>query len=79
MHNLAAFHHPDGSGHSFVVGMVQEVDKLNPALAARLLTAFEQWRSLAPSAYKSAKASLDVLSESALSENTKDILDRMIG
>ena len=79
MHNLAAFHHPDGSGHSFVVKMVQEVDKLNPALAARLLTAFEQWRSLAPSAHKSAKANLDILSESALSENTKDILDRTMG
>ena len=78
MHNLAAFHHPDGSGHSFVVGMVQEVDKLNPALAARLLTAFEQWRSLAPDARQSAEKSLISLSKLQLSQNTSDIIGRTL-
>ena len=79
MHNLEAFHHPDGHGHSFVVHMVKELDSLNPALAARLLTAFEQWRALETSAYKSAQSSLELFNESALSENTKDILGRTIG
>ena len=79
MQNLAAFHNPDGSGYAFLATQVKEVDPLNPSLAARLLTAFEQWRSLAPEARKSAQAILAQLAESSLSENVRDILDRTQG
>lgn len=36
-----AFHNMDGSGYEFVLGQVAEIDKSNPALASRLLGAFE--------------------------------------
>jgi len=79
MQNLPAFHNPDGSGYAFLAKQVKEVDPLNPSLAARLLTAFEQWRSLAPEAHEKAKSMLAQLAESSLSENVRDILDRTQG
>ena len=46
MQNLAAFHAPDGAGYRLVTDVICRADAINPALAARLLTAFEQWKSL---------------------------------
>ena len=74
--NLAAFHNPDGRGHAFVTKLITEVDALNPSLAARLLTSFEQWRSLEVGAQESARKSLAALAESQLSSNVTDILAR---
>ena len=58
---------------------MQEVDPLNASLAARLLTAFEQWRALEPDIQDHAQKSLARLSESTLSDNAKDILARTQG
>ncbi len=79
MQNLAGFHQPDGSGHSFLADLVREVDPLNPALAARLLTAFEQWKSLEPAARQSAQTALDALATASLSQNAADIVGRALG
>ena len=79
MYNLARFHNPDGSGHAFLAELVAEVDPLNSALAARLLTAFEQWKSLEPDARQSAEQSLISLAKAQLSQNTDDIIGRALG
>jgi aminopeptidase N len=42
--NLAAFHAPDGAGYAFFARIADESDRINPALAARLLGVFESWR-----------------------------------
>jgi len=78
MQNLAGFHQPDGSGHHFLANLVREVDPLNPALAARLLTAFEQWKSLEPNARKSASDVLENLAGASLSQNAADIIGRAL-
>ncbi|MEL6259052.1 MAG: DUF3458 domain-containing protein, partial [Pseudomonadota bacterium] len=77
--NLAAFHAPNGEGHTFLADTVEQVDKLNPALAARLLTAFETWRRLEPEARHSAQSVLERLSAAGLSKNASDILSRTLG
>ena len=77
--NLAAFHAPDGSGHRLLADIVRDVDALNPALSARLLTAFEQWRRLEPAARDSAQQVLNELTRSALSRNASDIASRALG
>ncbi len=79
MQNLAGFHQPDGSGHRFLADLACEVDPLNPALAARLLTAFEQWKSLEPAARQSAASVLDELAHASLSQNAADIISRALG
>ncbi|MEM1410686.1 MAG: DUF3458 domain-containing protein, partial [Pseudomonadota bacterium] len=48
MQNLAGFHAADGSGYELVADVIRDADKRNPALAARLLTAFESWKALIP-------------------------------
>jgi aminopeptidase N len=79
MQNLAGFHQPDGSGHRFLADLVREVDPLNSALAARLLTAFEQWKSLEPAARDSAAEVLEALATADLSQNAADIIGRALG
>ena len=79
MQNLAAFHASDGAGHTLVAEMIAKADKLNPALAARLLQSFEQWQSLEPVARKSARAALEFLREKSLSKNAADIVTRSLG
>ncbi len=79
MGNLAAFHAPDGTGYTFLSELIVDIDPRNPALAARLLTAFEQWTSLEPVAKASAEKTLKNLENVQLSKNTSDILNRVLG
>jgi len=78
MQNLAAFHAPDGSGYRAVEATMLAADKANPALGARLITAFEQWRLLEPRARAEAQACLKRLVEAGLSENAMDIAGRAL-
>jgi aminopeptidase N len=77
--NLAGFHRPDGAGHRLMVEMVQIIDPLNPALAARLLGAFEPWRRLEPAARSHAEQALRLLASGRLSRNAADIVNRALG
>ena len=79
MQNLAAFHAPDGSGYRLVANIIEQADQKNPALAARLLTAFEQWQSLEPRARDQAQQSLKKLTAGDLSKNASDIISRTLG
>ena len=76
--NLAAFHARDGRGHAFLADLARQADTRNPALAARLLTAFEQWRTLEPEARASAERVLRNLGASDLSKNASDIVGRAL-
>jgi len=42
--NQWAFHHPSGRGYRFVADMILDADKLNPSVAARLVSPFGRWR-----------------------------------
>lgn len=77
--NLSKFHASDGGGYRLVADIILKADKLNPALAARLLQAFEQWRNLEPDARAEAEATLKDLQSHDLSSNTNDILSRTLG
>ena len=79
MQNLRAFHAPDGSGYGLVTEIIEQADSKNPALAARLLTAFEQWKSLEPRARAAAEAALKRLQAKDLSKNASDIITRTLG
>ncbi|MEO0607420.1 MAG: aminopeptidase N C-terminal domain-containing protein, partial [Pseudomonadota bacterium] len=79
MQNLSSFHAPDGLGYKLVTDMVEQIDAMNPALAARLMTAFEPWKSLEPRARGAAEASLKALRDKDLSKNASDIISRTLG
>ena len=42
--NHWAFHYRTGRGYAFLADMVLAADKLNPQVAARLITPFGRWR-----------------------------------
>ena len=46
--NLTGFHRPDGAGYRFAGDWVARLDPLNPQVAARLVTAFTQWKKYTP-------------------------------
>lgn len=79
MQNLAEFHNPNGAGHRLTADIIAKADQRNPALAARLLQAFEQWESLEPAAKSSAKSALEHLQSLDLSKNAADIVTRALG
>ena len=78
MQNLAEFHASDGAGYELVADVIKSADPKNPALAARLLTAFEQWRSLEPAAKAAAERTLKTLQAGDLSKNASDIIGRTL-
>lgn len=78
MTNLAAFHSRDGAGHEVIGDIIARADKINPALAARLLTSFEQWKKLEPVARESARKTLEGLRDAGLSKNAMDIVGRAL-
>jgi aminopeptidase N len=77
--NPAQFARADGSGFRFVSEFVADVDKRNPQVAARVLTAFRVWRSYEPARRAQAESALTGLRDGGgLSRNTADILERML-
>ncbi|MBL8548356.1 MAG: aminopeptidase N [Hyphomonadaceae bacterium] len=80
MSNLLAFHAADGAGYRFLSDIVGEADGLNPALAARLLTAFESWKRFDSGRQAHARRALEGLSERAnLSRNAREVVARTLG
>ncbi|MET0547291.1 MAG: aminopeptidase N [Caulobacterales bacterium] len=78
--NVGAFHAPDGSGYEFYSEHLLAIDKLNPALSARLLGAFESWRVLEPKRAALASAALERLADHGnLSKNALEVANRALG
>ena len=79
MNNPTQFARGDGEGFRFVTSFVADVDKRNPQVAARVLTAFRVWQIYEPTRRATAESALKSLQESGeLSRNTADILARTL-
>ena len=78
MNNPVGFHAADGWGYRWLTDLILKVDPLNPALSARLCTAFESWRSFSAERRTKAHAELKRLSETGLSRNALDIVGRAL-
>jgi aminopeptidase N len=77
--NAVQFARADGAGFRFVAEFVADVDKRNPQVAARVLTAFRTWRNYEPIRRGAAESALKALRDSGdLSRNTADILGRTL-
>ncbi len=79
MRNPRAFHSADGAGYRIIASLVAQIDPLNPALAARLLTPFESWRRFDATRQSHAKAALEGLAAlTNLSKNTREMVERTL-
>ncbi|MDX2201744.1 MAG: aminopeptidase N [Hyphomicrobiaceae bacterium] len=77
--NPVGFNRPDGKGYAFVADRVLEIDRFNPQVAARLLSAFRSWKTLEPGRREKAKAVLDNIAASKpLSSDVFEIVTKML-
>ena len=78
--NPNGFNAVSGKGFALVANTVKKLDKINPQIAARMLTAFRSYRSLEPVRRKLAEAKLkDLAKTKELSKDVSDILSRTLG
>ena len=81
--NPVNFHRADGErggeGYHFLAEQVLTLDKLNPQIAARLLTPLTRWRRFSEQSQKLMKAQLErVVSEPGLSPDTYEIVSKSL-
>ncbi len=76
--NPSGFHRADGASYREIAQRLQALDALNPQIAARLATAFNDWQRLEPQRRQAAQAALESLADCAhLSPNLTEILKRL--
>ena len=77
--NLVAFHASDGSGYRFLAEQVLALDAMNPQVAARLGSAFNQWRRLPEDAKALARGELERMrSTGKLSSDLGEIVTKAL-
>ena len=77
--NPTGFNLESGEGYAFLAERVIEVDRRNPQVAARLLTAMRSWRSLEPVRRGRAEDALrEIAGQEKLSPDVSDIIGRML-
>lgn len=73
------FHAKDGSGYEFLGDLVVQLDKINPQVASRMVSAFSRWRRYDENRQKLAKAQLEkIMSSNGLSENVFEIASKSL-
>jgi aminopeptidase N len=77
--NLPNFHAIDGEGYRFVADSVLELDRLNPQVAARMVSVFTSWSKFDEIRKLKMKAELQrVLGDSKLSSDTFEVVTRCL-
>ncbi|XP_068639666.1 puromycin-sensitive aminopeptidase [Aristolochia californica] len=73
------FHAKDGSGYKFLGDLVLQLDKLNPQVASRMVSAFSRWKRYDETRQALAKAELEkIMSANGLSENVYEIASKSL-
>ncbi len=73
------FHAKDGSGYALVADVVLQLDKLNPQVAARMVSPFSRWRRFDEGRQAAAKAQLErITSTNGLSDNVYEIASKSL-
>ena len=77
--NPTGFNRRDGAGYQFLADEVLSLDRRNPQVASRLLTALRSWRSLEPERRAHAEEALKrIAAGKNLSADVSDIVDRTL-
>lgn len=78
MANPRHFHALDGSGYLFLREMLQQVDKLNSQIAARLATPFTRWKNVDQPRQILIKQQLEKLAEGKLSRDLGEVVSKSL-
>jgi len=77
--NPVGFHRSDGRAYRFVADRVLELDALNPQVAARIVSAFNQWKRYEPGRSTHMRAELERLaSQPRVSKDVSEIVERAL-
>jgi len=77
--NPTGFNRTDGEGYQFLCQAIGRLDRANPQVAARLLTAMRSWTNLEPGRREHARTAMATLAARPhLSRDVRDILDRTL-
>ncbi|KAI9401268.1 hypothetical protein POPTR_001G102126v4 [Populus trichocarpa] len=77
--SLVNFHAKDGSGYKFLGEIVVQLDKINPQVASRMVSAFSRWKRYDETRQNLAKAQLEmIVSANGLSENVFEIASKSL-
>lgn len=77
--NQSKFHDPSGAGYKLLADFVLRLDKTNPQVAARLVTALGLWRRFDETRQTLMKAELErILAQEALSSNTYELASKAL-
>jgi aminopeptidase N len=77
--NHYRFHDKSGSGYQFLADCIQELDKINPQVAARMMTAFAQWKKFEHDRKEMMKSQLErIKATEHLSPDTFEIVSRYL-
>lgn len=75
--NHINFHRPDGAGYEFLADQVISLDKLNPQIAARLLTPLTRWKKYDSARQALMQAQLQRIKSSPdLSKDTFEVVEK---
>jgi aminopeptidase N len=77
--NPAEFHRVDGSGYSFWLEQVQQLDRINPTVAARVARSLDRWRKFTPDRQRRMRAALTELARApGLSRDVREIVTKSL-
>ncbi len=77
--NFVGFHRQDGLGYAFVADKVIELNDLNPQIAARLVSVFNNWRGLVAPNSELMKTQLErIASQPQLARDVKEIVSKAL-
>ncbi len=77
--NPLGFHAPDGAGYRFVIEQLLALDALNPQVAARLATTFQNWRRFEPRRRRLMQEGLRHLAKQPLSVELREVVEKSLG
>ena len=79
MGNPAEFHRADGRGYRFVADHVLLLDSVNPQVAARVVSSFNQWKRVDETRQGQMRAELERIGSDAVSKDVREIVGQALG
>ncbi|WP_110665950.1 aminopeptidase N [Salinicola halophilus] len=76
--NRVNFHRPDGAGYKLLADVVIELNRLNPEIAARIITPLTRWQRFDDERQALMKAELERIRAEDLSPNVYEMVERAL-
>ena len=77
--NPVGFHRADGEAYRFVADQILDLDAINPQVAARIVSSFNQWKRYEPGRSGLMKAELErIASRPGISKDVSEIVERAL-